>query len=57
MKKYNIACMVCGKKDTFEDTHDLSQHKWQIIAWNVKTAEPKCVCDECEYFVVEKKDK
>jgi hypothetical protein len=44
-----IECLVCGKKENFADIQDIAQSKWQIVGWNVKTADPKCVCNHCEY--------
>ena len=54
--KWHSKCQVCGKKESFDDTHDISHAKWKVIAWDVKTAEPACVCNECEY-PPEKKEK
>ena len=52
MMKWRLECLECGKKESFGDTHDISQSKWRILAWNVKTAEPMCVCEKCEYIPV-----
>jgi hypothetical protein len=42
--------MVCETKGSFDDAKDVTYSKWKIIAWNVNTSEPKCVCPKCDYF-------
>lgn len=48
-KKYHIKCIQCDKPEVFGDEIDIRQAKWRIIAWNVKSGDPKCVCNKCEY--------
>ena len=47
--RWKLECMTCGKSESFMDSKDIAQAKWTILAWDVKTAEPKCVCEKCEY--------
>lgn len=47
--KWTLECCECGKRESFGDAKDIIFAKWKIIAWDVKTADPKCVCDKCEY--------
>ena len=48
--RWMLECITCGKKESFNDSKDISHAKWSIIAWNVKSNEPKCVCDKCDYI-------
>lgn len=48
-KKFHLKCVVCNQSGIFEDEVDIRQSRWRIIAWDVKTADPKCVCNTCEY--------
>lgn len=52
-----VECIECGKKETFADIKDITYSHWKILAWNVKTVQPVCVCDKCEYNQSKKKDK
>lgn len=56
-KKWEVSCIVCGKRNSFGDEKDITFSKWKIVAWNVNTSEPKCVCDKCEYKGSVVKDK
>jgi len=53
--RWSVVCAICGTKNTFGDAKDVTYAKWKIIAWIVNTAEPKVVCDKCEYFPRKKK--
>jgi hypothetical protein len=48
-KNLLIECNECGTKESFEDSKAITYARWKIIAWNVKTGDPKCVCNKCEY--------
>lgn len=48
--KIKVNCMVCETNASFDDAKDVTYSKWKIIAWNVNTSEPKCVCPKCDYF-------
>lgn len=52
--KYHIKCIVCDKKENFDDEQDIRIHKWKIVGWNIKDCEPICLCDKCEYQPVGK---
>lgn len=41
--------MMCGKKEYFCDSKDITFAKWRIIAWKVEKGEPYVVCPKCEY--------
>lgn len=47
--RYHIKCMECNKSGTFADAKDVTQSKWKILAWDVKSGDPKAVCFDCEY--------
>lgn len=47
--KYNIKCSYCDKKESFNDTKDITFAKWKILGWNVDPVEPICICNKCEY--------
>ena len=49
MKNFNIECAECGKKESFGDAKDITFAHWTILAWMVKTGEPVCVCEKCDY--------
>ncbi len=53
--RYRIKCLECGKSGIFIDAKDLTQAKWRILAWDVKTGDPKAVCEKCEYKLIGKK--
>ena len=55
--RWKIKCCYCSKENSFGDAHDVSQARWKIIAWDVKTAEPKVMCDTCIDKQDEKKEK
>ena len=55
--RWTVECDMCGKKDSFTDSHDITQSRWKIIAWIVPTGEPRVVCDKCEYGKPPKKEK
>lgn len=57
MMAWSVECCECGKKDKFGDAKDVQFAKWRILAWNVKTAEPVVVCNECEYGKPKEKKK
>ena len=56
-KKWIIKCIVCDKKESFDDCKDISYAKWKILSWDVSTGEPTCVCDNCEYPPIDKQEK
>jgi hypothetical protein len=47
--QYKIKCLNCGKNGSFSDAKDVTQSKWRIMAWDVGSADPKAVCEKCEY--------
>ncbi len=49
LKKWTIKCSECGKQNEFNDSKDITYAHWQIISWNVRTGEPICVCDGCNF--------
>ena len=53
MKRLQVTCMECGKKESFVDVKDISYAKWHIIRWIMATGEPGCVCKDCDYIPVE----
>ena len=55
VNRWKIKCIVCDKKDSFEDAKDVLRSHWQILSWNVGTGEPICICDTCEYNPTKKK--
>lgn len=57
VNRWKILCVVCGKKDSFEDEKAVTSAHWQILSWNVGTGEPICICDVCEYNPLPKKKK
>lgn len=48
-KRFKCKCVVCNKSEMFEDEVDIRHSKWKILAWNVATGEPICLCSECEW--------
>ena len=54
-RRYHIKCIECGKVGVFGDVKDIIQSKWKILAWNVKSGDPKALCDKCEYKSIESK--
>ena len=47
--KHHCQCVVCNKKENFEDAKGITFNKWKILAWSVGKNEPIVVCDKCEY--------
>ena len=56
IKRLKCKCIECNKSDTFEDDVDIRRTKWTILAWNVATGEPICLCDKCEWKPVGKNE-
>lgn len=54
-KRLKIKCVECNKSELFEDEVDIRHAKWKILAWNVATGDPVCLCDKCEYKPIVKK--
>ena len=52
---WECECVMCGTKMTFSDTRDINQAHWTILAWELPSGEPVCVCSECEYGKPKKK--
>ena len=48
--RWKLKCMECSKVESFEDAKDVTYAKWRILAWDVKSGEPKAVCPKCEYI-------
>jgi len=55
MKKYEVVCDGCGKKNSFGDTKDITYAKWRVISWTLPSGNPRCICSTCEYFPRKKK--
>jgi len=47
--RWTVICSECGKKESFGDAKDITFAHWQILAWNVKSGEPLCCCQNCDY--------
>lgn len=45
--KYTLECVDCGTKTFANDTHDIRQLHWEIIAWIVPSGDPRCRCPAC----------
>lgn len=56
-RKIEIKCNECGVKESFDDSRAIVYAKWKIIAWDVHSGDPKCVCRECEYGKPKKEKK
>lgn len=48
-KSKKVECIVCNKSESFADNKDITYNKWNILAWDVGTGEPICVCTKCDY--------
>lgn len=55
-KKDKIKCVQCGAVEFFEDEVDIRYSKWIILAWNVGTGDPVCLCSKCEWKPVGKNE-
>jgi len=51
-KRWTVNCVVCDKKESFADSHDIRQAKWKVLAWIVPSGEPRCVCETCVYHPI-----
>jgi len=49
--KWKIPCIICGKKECFNDPEDITFAKWKILGWDIGSNTPVCVCNKCEYVV------
>jgi hypothetical protein len=47
---HKLKCVECGKNGSFSDAKDVTQSKWRILAWDVKSGDPKVICPDCEYL-------
>lgn len=57
MKQWNIECSNCKKTDKFEDSRAIEMSKWIILAWDIKSGYPVCLCDKCKTTYFQKKNK
>jgi hypothetical protein len=48
-KKWELECEVCKKIEHANDTYDISQLHWTVLAWIVPDGNPRVVCPKCEY--------
>jgi len=55
--QWDLECNVCKKKKSFEDSKDISNSKWTILAWIVPSGDPLVMCGECEYSTQPKQRK